>query len=744
MPLNIVAPPYPVFTDRDGTPLENGYVYLGNPGQDAETNPIQVFWDSALTIPAVQPIRTVYGYLSRNGTPAKLYANDTVSMTVKNVNQEVVFSSLTNLPFDPSTSARVEVQDFTGDGTTTQFTLIASPASENNTQVFINGVYQNKDGYSLTGNVLTFSEAPPAVGSSIEVVSFETFTIGETDSSFVSYLPAGVGAQQTTVQAKLRETVSVKDFGAVGDGVTDDTAAIIAAMGTGGRTIYMPPGTYLSNFGNADYQPNYILNIPSGTHFIGAGESTVWRNFTDNSGTPVGRDSLGAIGTDSGSASVWSEDISFRNIKFYGWSETNPTVDQGNHLIFLSSVKRVIIENCYFVAPRGDGIYIASGFGGGASNERHNYDVVIKNCFFDGVNNKNRQGISVIDGTNVLIDGCTFVNFTDTTMPGSIDFEPDEDYSVIRNATVTNCSFSNGNGNRGLVTVSTGSSENLENVSITNNNFDGNTAIYINTETSITGGALPSNPHNITIANNRAYDCSYFLLHQYGSLWGVNIIGNLSYAVGSSTGRIAFGTSTSASTNKDIIFAENQFTCNATIALLMYNNWENCTINNNTFRGATTLQIRIGATGSGESSQNISIHDNAFFGTPSQGIVLHQSDTKNPLTNTYYRNYAPASVTHGFAATMTDFTGSTTNQFTEATLPNEFPYGVHKTAIESGSIYGSGTDFGTITTYRESSYGASYVWQMYKPATGANADNLSWRTATSATAWGSWYTVTGV
>lgn len=45
----------------------------------------------------------------------------------------------------------------------------------------------------------------------------------------VTYDPAGSGAVATTVQAKLRETVSVKDFGAVGDGVTNDAPAIQAA-----------------------------------------------------------------------------------------------------------------------------------------------------------------------------------------------------------------------------------------------------------------------------------------------------------------------------------------------------------------------------------------------------------------------------------------------------------------------------------------------------------------------------------
>ena len=64
-----------------------------------------------------------------------------------------------------------------------------------------------------------------------------------TDASLVSYTPAGTGAVTTTVQAKLRQTVSVKDFGAVGDGTTDDTAAILLAFQNGGHVVF-PKGTY--------------------------------------------------------------------------------------------------------------------------------------------------------------------------------------------------------------------------------------------------------------------------------------------------------------------------------------------------------------------------------------------------------------------------------------------------------------------------------------------------------------------
>lgn len=60
------------------------------------------------------------------------------------------------------------------------------------------------------------------------------------------FTSAGTGAVARTVQAKLRETVSVKDYGATGDGTTDDTAAIQAAIdANAGRVIMLPVGTYL-------------------------------------------------------------------------------------------------------------------------------------------------------------------------------------------------------------------------------------------------------------------------------------------------------------------------------------------------------------------------------------------------------------------------------------------------------------------------------------------------------------------
>lgn len=66
-----------------------------------------------------------------------------------------------------------------------------------------------------------------------------------TNADRVSYNHSD-GQIERTVGEKLREYVSVKDYGAMGNGIADDTAAIQTALGDNrGRTIYFPAGVYL-------------------------------------------------------------------------------------------------------------------------------------------------------------------------------------------------------------------------------------------------------------------------------------------------------------------------------------------------------------------------------------------------------------------------------------------------------------------------------------------------------------------
>lgn len=86
-------------------------------------------------------------------------------------------------------------------------------------------------------------------------------------SSLVGFIQSGSGAVARTVQSKERDTVSVKDFGAVGDGVTDDTVAIQAAITANyGGEVYFPAGTYKIALG---------LTVTAGIKLSGSGWGSI-------------------------------------------------------------------------------------------------------------------------------------------------------------------------------------------------------------------------------------------------------------------------------------------------------------------------------------------------------------------------------------------------------------------------------------------------------------------------------------
>ena len=89
---------------------------------------------------------------------------------------------------------------FTGNGSTTDFTLSQSIDDENKTFVFIQGVYQEKSTYSISGTTLTFITAPQN-GYTIEVMAFSTITIGnQTVTSFNGQTGAITGVNSVNGQ----------------------------------------------------------------------------------------------------------------------------------------------------------------------------------------------------------------------------------------------------------------------------------------------------------------------------------------------------------------------------------------------------------------------------------------------------------------------------------------------------------------------------------------------------------------
>ena len=149
-----VNPPYPIFSEADGQPLENGYIWIGTANLDPQINPINVYWDVGLTIPAAQPIRTLNGYVVYQGTPARFYVSGNYSIRVMDKNGSTVYTSLSGNAFSISGGNEV----ITATNGQTVFNISFSfGVGTNSLFVFVNGSKQIVTlNYTESTNSVTF------------------------------------------------------------------------------------------------------------------------------------------------------------------------------------------------------------------------------------------------------------------------------------------------------------------------------------------------------------------------------------------------------------------------------------------------------------------------------------------------------------------------------------------------------------------------------------------------------------
>lgn len=250
------------------------------------------------------------------------------------------------------------------------------------------------------------------------------------DASMVTYTPAGSGAVQTTVQAKLRETVSVKDFGAVGDGVADDTVALQNAFAAHNQ-LFFPEGTYLVDA--AGYPTKRAILYSTGVNNIVLSGYGATIKFKDTSTGPAGLNFIEIVNATNAliegltlDGNRQNQSYGYHGIAFFG----------GKNL----TVRDVYIKNMYY-----DGVYVRASTV--SNSDTYPEHVLMDNVVCDACG---RNGTSVIGANGITIQNSIFKNTVGDPGAG-IDVEPNvSDIYGVKNLIIDNCVIVQNDG-RGLV-----------------------------------------------------------------------------------------------------------------------------------------------------------------------------------------------------------------------------------------------------------------------------------------------------
>ena len=234
------------------------------------------------------------------------------------------------------------------------------------------------------------------------------------------------------------DTISIVDITSLGAVENVDCTSIINTALASYDNVYIPPGTFIAN---------NINNWSSNKKLFGAGSQSILKQLSTATTNTNLIDIQFALSQGTSSTSTNLQNITISDLQIRGFNDS-PVFEEHTHLIAFTAVSGLTIENCTIKGFKGDGIYAGSALNG---QERHSERLAVRNCIFDGVNNENRNGISVIDCDGILIENNKFINITRSNMPGAIDFEPNSLFNIIQHVIVRNNTFINIGGNAGAL-----------------------------------------------------------------------------------------------------------------------------------------------------------------------------------------------------------------------------------------------------------------------------------------------------
>ena len=358
-----------IFTYAAGTTTPQA-TFTNASGSTSHSNPIIL--DASGRVPSGEIWLTdgfAYKFLLKD-------ANDVLIGTYDNISG--INSNFVNF------TSQQEIQTATASQTVFTLTTMQYQPGTNSLTVYVDGVNQYGPGasyaYLETNSTTVTFISGLHVGAEVKFTSVQQATSSATSADQVSYLPAGTGAVATNVQDKLRQTVSVKDFGAVGDGVTDDTAAVQAAIDfCVGKRLYFPRGVYLCTA---------TINVVRGIVIYGDGSLLTIVKFDIDAFT----DGI-VFGTGGGGTAPY-EDVQVYNICFEGAIITEPTSDYVRDVVFINSLYKATFN--------------AVQIHGGARNALRIYQSLHTEFYNCRIEDALEDAINITDGVNttIVLDSC--------------------------------------------------------------------------------------------------------------------------------------------------------------------------------------------------------------------------------------------------------------------------------------------------------------------------------------------------